>query len=97
MNAPDIDRAILRMHVAAIEGRYPLTITGLLPEGTAAHIPAAGSLSFLAVKKPGLSLLDLAKAEVELGDLLGRPVGIVLRSGLRDREAVELPALAEPL
>jgi hypothetical protein len=42
-------------------------------------------------------LLGLAKAEVDLSELLGRPVGIVLVSGLKGREAEEFPRLVEPV
>jgi predicted nucleotidyltransferase len=97
MNAPDINRSILRMHIAAIEAKYPIKIVGLLPRGAAAHIFDDDAVDFLADKKSGLSLLDLCKAEGELGEKLGRPVGIVLRSGLTGSEAEEFPALAEPL
>lgn len=97
MNAPDINRSILRMHIAAIEQKYPIRIVGLLPRGAAAHIFSDRGLDFLADKQDGLSLLDLCKAEVELGEKLGRPVGIVLRSGLTGREAEEIPALVELL
>jgi predicted nucleotidyltransferase len=97
MNAPDINRAILRMHIAAIEARHPLKILGLLPRGAAAHIFDDNALDFLAEKKPGLDLLGLAEAEIDLSDLLGRPVGIVLVSGLKGREAVEIPRLLEPV
>ena len=97
MNAPIIDRSVLLRHVRAIEEKYPLTIAGLLPRGAAAHIFDENAVDFLADKKPGLSLLDLSKAEIELGDRLGRPVGIVLRSGLKGSEAQELPALVQPL
>jgi predicted nucleotidyltransferase len=97
MNAPDINRSILRMHIAAIEAKYPITILGLLPRGSAAHVFDEGALDLLAEKRPGLDLLGLSETEVELSDLLGRPVGIVLVSGLKDREAEEFPRLAEPV
>jgi hypothetical protein len=97
MNVPIIDRSILLRHVRAVEDQFPLTIAGLLPRGSAAHIFGDDAVDFLADKKPGLSLLDLCKAEIELGDRLGRPVGIVLRSGLSGSEAEEFPALAKPL
>lgn len=97
MNAPDINRSILRMHIAAIEQKYPIKILGLLPRGAAAHIFDDNAVDFLADKRPGLSLLDLCKAEGDVAEKLGRPVGIVLQSGLTGREAVEFPALAEPL
>jgi hypothetical protein len=97
MNIPDINRTILRMHVAAIEAKHPLKILGLLPRGAAAHVFNDNALDFLAEKRPGLDLLGLSEAEIDLSDLLGRPVGIVLVSGLKGREADELPRLAEPV
>jgi predicted nucleotidyltransferase len=95
MNVPDINRSILRMHIAAIEAKYPIKIVGLLPRGSAAHVFEDDALDFLAEKRAGLDLLGLSEAEVELGDLLGRPVGLVLKSGLKGREAEEFPRLVE--
>jgi len=95
MNAPDINRSILRMHIAAIEAKYPIRILGLLPRGSVGHVFDDNALEFLAEKKPGLDLLGLSGAEIDLGDLLGRPVGIVLKSGLKGREAEEFPRLVE--
>jgi predicted nucleotidyltransferase len=97
MNVPDINRSILRMHIAAIEGKYPIKILGLLPRGSAGHVFEDDALDFLAEKRPGLDLLGLSEAEVELSDLLGRPVGIVLVSGLKGREVDELPRHVEPV
>jgi predicted nucleotidyltransferase len=95
MNAPDINRAILRMHIATIEAKYPIKIVGLLPRGSVGHVFEDNALDFLAEKRPGLSLLGLSGAEVDLAEMLGRPVGIVLVSGLRDREAEEFPKIVE--
>jgi predicted nucleotidyltransferase len=97
MNAPIINRSALLLHIRAIEEKYPLMIAGFLPRGMAAHIMDDNAVDFLADKKPGLSLLDLASAEIDLSDRLGRPVGIVLRSGLKGEEATEIPALVKPL
>jgi hypothetical protein len=97
MNVPDINRSILRMHIAAIEGKHPIKILGLLPRGSAAHVLEDDALDFLAEKRPGLDLLGLSEAEIELSDLLGRPVGIVLVGGLKGREADELPRRVEPV
>jgi hypothetical protein len=97
MNAPDINRSILRMHIAAIEAKHPIKIVGLLPRGSAAHILDENALDFLAEKRPGLDLLGLSEAQVDLSELLGRPVGIVLVSGLKGREAVDFPRLVEPV
>src|SRR5262249_39639655 len=95
MNVPIINRSILRMHVAAVEAKHPLRIMGVLPRGSAGHIFADEALEFLAERKPGLSLLGLCGAERDLAERLGRPVGIVLVSGLQGREAEEFPRIAE--
>jgi predicted nucleotidyltransferase len=97
MNAPDINRSILRMHIAAIEAKHPIKIIGLLPRGSVGHVFEDNALDFLAEKRPGLSLLELAGSETDLSDKLGRPVGIVVVSGLRDREAEEFPRIVEPI
>ncbi|HEY0439757.1 MAG TPA: hypothetical protein VGD36_06745 [Xanthobacteraceae bacterium] len=98
MNAPDINRSILRMHVAAIEAKHPIKILGILPPGSVGHMyDQDGALELLAEKKDGLSLLGLVGAELDLAERIGRPVGIVLVTGLRDREAEEFPKLAEPV
>jgi hypothetical protein len=97
MNAPDINRSILRMHIAAIEAKYPIKIIGLLPRGSAGHVFEDNGIDFLAEKRPGLTLLSLSGAEVSLGEKLGRPVGIVLVSGLSGREAEEFPKIVEPI
>jgi predicted nucleotidyltransferase len=97
MNVPDINRSILRMHIAAIEAKYPIKIIGLLPRGSVGHVFEDNALDLLAEKRPGLSLLSLAGAELDLAEKLGRPVGIVLVSGLRDREAEEFPRIVEAL
>jgi hypothetical protein len=97
MNAPDINRSILRMHLAAVEARHPIKIIGLLPRGSVGHVSDGDALEFLAEKKAGLDLLGLAEAEGDLAERLGRSVGIVLVSGLRDQEAIEFPRVVEPI
>ena len=98
MNVPDINRSILRMHIAAIEAKHPIRILGLLPRGSVGHVSdVADAFEFLAEKRPGLDLLGLCEAEGDLADRLGRTVGIVLISGLRDREAEEFPNIVEPV
>ncbi len=97
MNRPDINRSILRMHIAAFEAKHPIKILDLLPRGSAGHVSDDDALDFSTEKRPGLDLWELAGAEVELSDLFGRPVGIVLVSGLKGREAEEFPRLVEPV
>jgi predicted nucleotidyltransferase len=92
-----IDREELRKHAAIIEAKYPIKILGLLPSGSVGHLFAVTGLDLLAEKRSGLSLLELCDAEIALGELIGRPVGIVLISGLRDREAEEFPRLMQPI
>lgn len=97
MNAPIPHRAILRHHVATVEARHPIKVLGLLPRGTAAHVIGAEALDLLAEKRDGLSYFGLIQAEIDLSDLLGRPVGIVLVSELSGREVADLPQQAELL
>ena len=99
MNAPDINRNILKRHIQAVEAALPIHILGLLPRGSAGHVKEsdARALEFLAEKRDDLSIFDLARAEIDLGERLGRTVGIVLVSGLCGREAEELPAMVEAL
>jgi predicted nucleotidyltransferase len=97
MNRPDINRSILRMHIATIEAKYPIKIVGLLPRGSVGHVFEDDALDFLAEKRPGLDGLELVKAELNLSELLGRPAGIVLVSGLKGREAEEFPRVVEPV
>ena len=97
MNVPVVHRPTLKRHIRTIEAKHPITVLGLLPRGSAAHIFDENALDFLAEKKPGLDLLGLCEVEVDLAELLGRPVGIVLVSGLKGREAIELPRSLEPI
>jgi hypothetical protein len=97
MDAPAVNRSILRMHIAAVEAKHPFKILGLLPRGSAAHVLDDDALDFLAERKPGLSLLGLCEAEVDLAGRVGRPVGIVLMSGLKGREAIEFPQALDAL
>jgi predicted nucleotidyltransferase len=97
MNVLDINRSILRMHIATIEAKHPIKIVGSVPRGSVGHVFEDNALDFLAEKRPGLDLLGLVQAEADLSDLVGRPVGIVLVSGLKGREAEEFPRLVEPV
>jgi hypothetical protein len=98
MNAPDINRSILRMHVAAIEAKHPIKILGILPPGSVGHMyDQDGALELLAEKTGPISLIGLAGAENDLKARIGRPVGIVLVTGLRGEEADEFPRIAEPV
>jgi predicted nucleotidyltransferase len=97
MNVQQIDRRILLTHLHATEEKFPLRFVGLLPRGSAPHVFGDDAVEFLAEKKQGLSLLDVAEAEVELTDRLGRPVGIILRSELHGDDAKRILAALQPL
>ena len=97
MNAPFVDRSILLRHIREIEGAYGLSIIGVLPPDALSPTGQGDGMAFLAEKAADISLMDLVKAEFDLGDRLGRPTRIVLKSGLRGQEAEELPRYAQPL
>lgn len=52
-------------------------------------------VDFLVTVEPGRSLLDLARLELRLERLLGRPVDVVTEAGLR--EAIRAAALREAI
>lgn len=97
MNVHQIDRRILLTHLHAVEEKFPLHFLGLLPRGTAAHVFDDDAIDLLAEKREGLSLLGLSGAEIDLAKRLGRPVGIVLVSGLRGDYGERVKASARPL
>jgi predicted nucleotidyltransferase len=97
MNIQHVDRKKLLDHLHAVERRFPVHFVGLLPRGTAAHVRDDNAIDLLAEKLPGLSLISLTGAEIDLSQRLKRPVGIVLKSELRGREAQEVLAQAQPL
>ena len=97
MNVQHIDRHKFLDHLRAVEEKFPLHFVGLLPRGTAAHVFENDAIDLLAEKREGLSLLSLAGAEIDLAGRLGRPVGIVLVSGLRGDYGERVKASARPL
>jgi hypothetical protein len=84
MNAHQIDRRVLLAHLHATEEKFPLRFVGLLPRGSAPHISGEDAVEFLAEKEEGLSLL-------------GRPVGIILRSELHGNDEKRILAGLQPL
>ena len=97
MNVHQIDRQKLRRHLREIEEKYPLRFVGLLARGSAPHIFGDDAFDFLAEKREGLSLLSLTGAELDLADMLGHPVGIVLRSELHGNDKTRILATLQPL
>lgn len=97
MNVHQIDRRILLTHLHAVEEKFPLRFVGLLDRGSAPHVFGDDAVDLLAEKRDGLSLLGVAKAEAELSDRLGRPVGILLRSELHGSDETRILAGLKPL
>ena len=97
MNIQQIDRRKFLDQLHAVEEKFPLHFVGLLPRGAAAHVSEDDAIDLLAEKREGLSLLSLIGAEHDLGKRLGRPVGIVLISGLRGDDGERVRASARPL
>lgn len=97
MNVHQIDRRILLIHLHAVEEKFPLRFVGFLDPHAATHVTGDDAVCFLAEKGENLSLLDLAGAEVELSERLGRPVGIILRSELHGRDEKRVMAGFQPL
>jgi hypothetical protein len=97
MNVQQIDRSRFLAHLNAIEEEFPLHFIGMLPRGTAAHVFEDDAIDLLAEKREGLSLLGLCEAEVALAARVGRPVGIVLVSGLKGADAERVKASVRPL
>lgn len=97
MNVHQIDRRILLTHLQSVEEKFPLRFVGLLEQGSAPHVFGEDTVSLLAEKREGLSLLGVAAAEVELSDRLGRPVGIILRSELHGNDETRILAGLKPL
>ena len=97
MNIQHIDRQKFLDHLHAVETEFPIRFVATLPRGTAAHVPEEEAIDLLAETGEGLSLLSLAKAEMELSKRIGRPVGIVLLGGLRGDYGERVKASARPL
>jgi hypothetical protein len=97
MNVHQKEQQGLRDHLRAVEERFPIRFVGLLPRGAAVHILEDEALDLLAEKLPGLTLISLTGAELDLAKRLHRPVGIVLDSELRGREREEVLSQVRPL
>jgi hypothetical protein len=97
MNAPTIHQSILRRHLATVEASHALTFLGILPDGLAGHVASDCGIAFLAEKRAGLDLLGLCEAEAMLADLLGRPVGIILKSAMTEPDAQAVTERLDPL
>lgn len=89
---PSLREAIHRL--AAQCGAHDVRVFGSVARGEERD---GSDIDFLVVLEPGRSLLDLARLELELERLLGRPVDVVTEAGLREpirsaalREAVDV-------
>jgi hypothetical protein len=97
MNVIETDRRSLIRHLDATGKSFHLKFLGLLPRGTAGHVSGDDAVEFLAEKQADISLLDLAGAELDLSERLGRPVAIILDSGLRGDFGARVRASVRPL
>jgi predicted nucleotidyltransferase len=97
MNVQQIDRKRFRDLLRAVEDKVPLRFVGLLRRGSAPHVFGDDAVDLLAEKLPGLSLISLTGAEIELSERLGRPVGIVLRSELHGDDADRILSGLQPV
>jgi predicted nucleotidyltransferase len=97
MNVQQIDRQPFLDHLHAIEQKFPLRFVGLLPRGSAPHVFGDDTIDLLAEKLPGLSLISLTGAEIELSERLRRPVGIILRSELHGDDADRVLSGLQPV
>lgn len=82
-------RAAIRAAAAAC-GARDVRVFGSVARGEEAE---ASDVDLLVTLEPGRTLLDLARLEVRLEDLLGRHVDVVTEAGLR--EPVRSAALRE--
>lgn len=90
MNAPLVDRAMLKRQSDRIAAAFPLTILGIAPEGTVRHVEAEWPLELIAEAGPGATYFDVGRAEEALSAALGCPVGIRLLSELNETRRAAL-------
>jgi hypothetical protein len=86
-----------RTRIAAVAARHgvrALFVFGSMARGDAG---AESDVDFLVDLEPGRSLFDLGRMATELEDLLGRPVDVVTRAGLRERLRDRVLREATPL
>lgn len=97
MNAPVINRSRLRTAVRAVEERYRLSVSGLLPDGIVGHPSGREPIVLLATAADDLSLIDLCAAEIDVEDRLATPARIILESELPDERKAEIAAQVRPV
>jgi hypothetical protein len=97
MNVPVINRDRLRRAVEAIERRYSLRVSGVLPNGIVEHPETDTPVTLLAERGSGLTLLDLSSAEVDLQKEIGAPTRILLRTEIEGTDRAAVLALSRPL
>ena len=78
--------------VAAESGARDVRVFGSVARGEERD---GSDVDFLVAVEPGRSLLDLARLELRLEQLLGRPVDVVTEAGLRD--SIRASALREAI
>ena len=96
MNAPDINRSTPACRLRRLSKSIRSSVAGWYDGAVPRLCSIKTALDVRAEKKPGLDLLGLSQAELDLSELLGRAVGIVLVSGLEGREAAACPCIVAP-
>ena len=77
MDAPTLDRPLIRRHLAEVEKAWPIRFLGLVPAEVMTSPRAHGRINLLADADPKVSLFDLLGIESDLSEGLGREVAIV--------------------
>ncbi|MGH8908171.1 MAG: nucleotidyltransferase family protein [Egibacteraceae bacterium] len=82
------------LQVARLHGAHQIAVFGSVARGEAGP---DSDVDFLVELEPGRSLLDLGGLLMDLRDLLGRPVDVVTRAGLRGRIRAQVLRDSVPL
>jgi hypothetical protein len=94
MDAPALDRPLIRRHLAEVEKAWPIRFLGLLPAEVMPSPRARGRINLLAEADPTMSLFALFDREEELSRLLGPEVAIVTTDTPLGQDKTVLAALA---
>jgi hypothetical protein len=95
MNMPGIDRSILPTHFATIEANNPIKSSGFCRAAASGMYSPITDWTFSLRNVRGSIFSGWSMRRTNLSDLLGRPVGIVVVSGRKDREAEEFPRIVQ--
>jgi len=93
-NLADILVALRRLEVE-LKARYPIRQIGVFGSYARGEQRPDSDLDLVVDLGPGLTLIDLARLENELGERLGLPVEIAIKDALKPR--IEKRVLAEAI